>query len=546
MLDRGKPPSRACTLIVAALLAACAPDSEAELLEVHGVTPDRLEPGHLLEVRGAGFPAGRAARVRLEGRFVRPGSGSREVRVELRGRAISSEQIEARLTDGALDALGGRGTLHGTVTVVFDAAEHGAVIGRSRVVTLDVVPAGTEHLAAALSRARRAALLATQLGLALGEESPDVPGLPVEAVEEGSPAARAGVVAGDRVVAIDGVRVHALSDLMPPPGAARATLELARAGEASTFEARMPLIGGREELSSRELHAAQAAFAWALVILLLFAPSAALLDWITARPAPAPRPRRSLTALRVSIALASFACVVTVDAAGLLHVPLELVLALVLAARAGAACVGPASRWERLRAIAGAAASTLLAGVALGAAAALAGTSDLAALSALGGAAPWEWRALATPAGPLLVLLLIAAGAWRARSRLALVLEEGSTLALAAVTAAVLLGGWSAPFEGGLGRVLGAALYVTSGLACWTAMRKLGAVRPRRLSLSAAAAAAAAVATTAAWIAHEPPPIEAALAETLTVVLAVTGAVLAYRRVSAGAAREPAPALPFL
>ncbi|MCZ7683564.1 MAG: hypothetical protein M5U28_34235 [Sandaracinaceae bacterium] len=105
------------------------------------------------------------------------------------------------------------------------------------------------------------------------------------------------------------------------------------------------------------------------------------------------------------------------------------------------------------------------------------------------------------------------------------------------MTAAVLLGGWSAPVEGGLGRALGAALYVASGLACWTAMRKLGAARPRRLALVAAVAAGAAIATTAVWIAHEPPPIEAALGEALTAVLAVSAAVLAYRRVAA--ARRP-------
>ncbi len=546
MIGLGRAAPCALAMVVTVALAACAPDGEAELLEVDRVTPDRLEPGHALEVRGAGFPAGRAARVRLEGRFLRPGSTSRDVRVELRGRAISSEQVEARFTAAALDALGGRGTLHGRITVVFDATGHGAVVGRSRLVTLDVMPTSTEHLAPALSRARRAALLATQLGLALGEESPDAPGLPVEAVEEASPGARAGILAGDRLVAIDGVRVHAMSDLLPPSGASRATLELARAGEASTFEVRLPLTAAREEVSSRELYAAQAALAWALFVLLLVAPSAALLEWATHRAPPAPPASRALTALRALIAIVCFACVAALDAAGLLRVPLELVLAFVLAARTGAACVGAASRWERLRAIGGAAAATLLAGVALGAAAALAGTSDLATLQALGGAAPWQWRGLSTPAGPLLLLLLVVAGAWRARSRGAAVLEESTTLTLAAVTAAVLLGGWSAPFEGGLGRGLGAALYVASGLACWTAMRKLGAARPRRLAIVAAVAAGAAIATTVVWIAHEPPPIETALGEALTAVLAVSAAVLAYRRVAAGTAPEPAPALPFL
>ncbi|MCZ7683563.1 MAG: PDZ domain-containing protein [Sandaracinaceae bacterium] len=213
------------------------------------------------------------------------------------------------------------------------------------------MPSSTEHLAPALARARRAALLATQLGLALGEESPDAPGLPVETVEEGSPGARAGILAGDRLVAIDGVRVHAMSDLLPPSGASRATLELARAGEASTFEVRLPLSAAREEVSSRELYAAQAALAWALLVLLLVAPSAALLEWATHRAPPAPPASRALTALRALIAIVCFACVAALDAAGLLRVPLELVLAFVLAARTGAACVGAASRWERLRAI---------------------------------------------------------------------------------------------------------------------------------------------------------------------------------------------------
>lgn len=527
------------TLALALALSACSPANEAELLEVHGVRPDRIEPGHALEIRGAGFPPGRSARVRLEGRMFRPGRTPRDVRVELWGEALSSERVDARFTPAALDALGGRGTLHGRVVVSFEARGHGLVVGRSPAVLLDVTPPSTARLDDALARARRATLLAGQLGLGLGEEAPDVPGLPVESVEEGSPAARAGIVPTDRVIAIDGVRVHALADLLPPPGATRTTLELSRVGEASTVIVRLPLAAARDGLADGDVRAAQLALVWTLAILLLLAPSARLFD--VPRPEGAPA-RRIL--IRAAIGAAFFAGVAGLALAGRSIVPIELLLAAFVAARVSAAFFDRREHWAR--ALAGALGASLLAAIALGGAAALGGTSDLVALHALGGALPWEWPALRTPAGPLLAVLLLLAGAYRVRGRAAAALEEASALLLAAAVAAVLLGGWSAPVEGPAGRALGVLLYVASGLACWAAMRRLGRASARRRAIVAALLAPIAVFATAAWIAFEPPPIERALAEALTAVLGLVGAVLLGRRVLGNADGEPAPALPFL
>lgn len=540
-----------CALACAASLAllACAPETQSELLEVHAVAPERLEPGHALEIRGAGFPPGRGARVRLEGRMLRPGEAPREVSVDLRGRAASNEHVDARFTDEALELLGGRGTLHGSVVVSFEAVGHGAVVGRSRPVQLDIMPPSTERIADALARARRATMLAGELGLALGEEAPDSPGLPIEAVDESSPAARAGIAVADRVVAIDGVRVHAISDLLPPSGATRTTLELARAGEASTLEVRLPLASGPDALSSTEVRAAQVALVWALAIALLLAPSAALLDFI-ARPGRARGQGRSLsrhapTAIRMAVGALFLASIVVLDSMRLLHVPAELVVAAVLAARTSAALLDGRG-WARARAVLGALSAALLCAIGLGAAAVMAGTSDLAALRELGGAMPWEWPALRTPAGPLLALLLSIGGTSRAKRRTALAIEEAIALVLAGTTAAVLLGGWSAPFEGTAGRVVGALLYVVSGLACWAAMRKLGEVSARKLAVTGASLAVLSIVATYAWITEEPPDIGDALGEALTVVLAIAAVALLHRRITASTSHDPAPALPFL
>src|SRR5690606_12402361 len=127
------------------------------------------------------------------------------------------------------------------------------------------------------------------------------------------------------------------------------------------------------------------------------------------------------------------------------------------------------------------------------------------------GPAPWEWTALRTPAGPMMIGVILAVGAWSARERqgrLAALAGEATALVLAAVVAAVLLGGFcagEAPSEGA--RALAAAGFVVKGLLAWSAMRRAGAIAwTAREGGKVALALIAALALTAAWMAWAPGP----------------------------------------
>lgn len=551
--------ARVATLALAwaACASACAPARESELLEVRRVAPDRIEPGHLLQIRGAGFPPGRAGRIRLEGQMHPPGASARAVAIELEAQAVSSEEVEARFTGAALAALGGRGTLHGRVTVIFAAAQ-GTVIGRSPRVVLDVIPESTDRLGEELARRRRGAELAERLGLTLGEEAPDEPGLPVELVAEGSIGARAGLASGDRLIALEDVRLHALSDFVAPPARREARLAVLREGEAAPFVVLVPAGVRREHvLSQGELIVARVALGWVLLVLLLLAPSARFVQaWLRGPAAPS-RPRAAFLArhgralLRGSIGAALLLAIVGLDHAGLLVAPLEAVVLVALAARTSAAYLsGQTGRATPFRALApalSAAGAVLVVALALACVAAIGGTTDLAALHRMQGPAPWEWTALRTPAGPLLTASILAAGAWSARERkgrVAGLAGEAMALVLAAVVAAVLLGGFSAGEAASeQARALAAVAFIAKGLLAWSVMRRAGTIAwTARDGVKLAVALLAAMALTAAWIAWEPgAELERALAEVLTAALALT-LVLGWAR-----PRLPiAPARPFL
>ncbi len=537
------------------LFGGCAPRPESDLLEVREVGPERVEADSRLEVRGAGFPAGRVAELRLEGRLHRPGERPRQVRVDLEGRARSADLLEVILTEAALEELG-RGTLHGRLTVAFDAVGEGAVVGRSPPIVLDVAPPSRERLGAALDHRRRATELTQVFGVELSEEDPSAAGLPVRAVREGSPATAAGLVEGDRVVALDGLRLHNLSDFVPAPDVSLVRVEVAREGEAGTFEVALSVPARQDAVPLALLRFGQAALAWVLVILLTLAPSASLLDWLI-QPSSAPRRSKpGVRMLRQVVGGAFLIALVALERAELLHVPLEIVLVSTLAAKAAAAHLGtPAGTrpWARLGALAGALGASVLAAVAVSAVGAAGGSTDLVTLHEQQGAWPWEWAAARSPAGPLTAVLIVAAGAYRRRaagagasSRLAGAVEELVALVLAAVVAAVLLGGWRAPSHAHwIWTALGPALFALKGLVCWAAMRRAARMGSRWLARGTVALLAAASA--AAWIVWEPPgDVVQALAEVTTAAAGVVALSLVLRRLTDPPQPEPVPLHPFL
>ncbi len=549
----------AAVVAIACAATACAPELDAELLEVRRVGPDRLEPGRRMRVRGAGFPPGRTGRMRIEGRMHRPDAAPRSVSVELAARALSAEQVEARFTAEALEALGGRGTVHGRVAVIFDAVGAGLVSGHSPPVVLDIVPPSTDRLSEELARRRHATRLVDWLGLGLGEEPPDERGLVVERVDEGSAAARAGLLAGDWLIALEGVRLHALSDFLPPPSATRASVDVGRESEAGSFSVTLPVGTAERALTKTEVLAAQVAFLWVLLVLFVLAPSASGLDWLMWREGrpmegdPGRRSHRGRARLaRLAIGTTFFPILGIAAQAGLVQVPLQVLLLGALAARTTAAALGtPGTRAARARAVLAAAGGVALAAIGLAAVGAMAGTNDLSALADSQGPMPWQWTGFRTAAGPACVVLLVRAGAFRARGKgtsggLAVAIDETVALLLAVAVTMALLGGWNTGGDSISMHALGVALFTVKAGTVWALMRRLGARGERGAWITVTIASLFAVTLSALWIlAHPPLELEHALGEVSTAALALVGASLLYRSIRGDGADELAPAHPF-
>ncbi len=572
------PARLAVTLVALATgLAGCEADREAELLEVTEVSPLRLEPGRLVVVEGRGFPPGREARVRLSGTASRPGAAPTEVTVEIDGRARSAERVEARFTREALAALGGRATLHGRVAVVFDAQGGGGrVIGRSDELTVDVSTASTRGLSEALSRRRRAETLVAGLGLTLTEESPQAEGLPITEVREGSVAERAGLVAGDRLVELEGVQTHELADAVPPPGRDAVTLRIGRRGEPVPFAVRVPTPTTDRGADRELVTAAQIALAWVLLTLLLVAPSAGLIDAIARRTLPGGAPRTSPRRLRAklreawrrhraelgiaALALGLAGSLPGLDRAFGVELPLEWLALGALAVRVSAAWVASprGDRGARALALGQAFGSIAIAAVAIGSIAAIAGTAQLFTVARSQGELPTDWTLLRTPIAPLALGLLVWAAVHappdlaRGRdvaARIARGLDDVVLLALAIVATAIFLGGWSAASDDPGARLRRACVFAAFAWGGWLWMRRARRIaRWTRLNTAGAALGTLAlVGLVALWVGLEPDPaLVEGLGQVVAGALAFAGALLVYRLASGKLRRAPHPAQPFL
>ena len=482
----------ACVLALGA--AGCETEREAELLEVSGVQPARLSADRVIRVRGAGFPPGRPAVLRFEGTMRHPGEHPHEVSVELPGRAVAAEQIEARLTEEALRRLGGGGTLDGRVVAIFDAARgRGRVVGRSPELQIDVVSDTVERLHGELGRRRAASELIERLGLTLGEESNDVEGLPVALVRDRSPAAEAGVIAGDRLVTAEGVRAHRVSDVLGAPGADTLTLRLVRPGEAAPFLVVLP-VGGtqRQDVRLETVRAVLIALAWVLLVLVLLAPTASAGDWIARAARSASnsvggsrrarlnawwkRNRRDVPL--VAIGLVALALVPALDPVVAWSLSLETLVLALAGIRAAAVWLSDPGGGLRGRLMAvGSALLTLLAiTIGLGAVATLEGTTDLTALS-VQNPEPWRWTLLRTPVAiPAFALTCIAA-AWRPKLRrrrphLATLMDDLVLWATAALVVTMLFGGWGHDAPQGALRLERGLTFVVLSTGLWLWMRR--------------------------------------------------------------------------
>lgn len=233
---------------LAGALAGCERDATPPLVEVTEVFPREVEVGDRVELRGAGFPQGRLARVTFRGMLSRPGqSPIHGATIEADGVVSSSDRIEIVVGEAFEERFCGHGdhavhtTMTGDVEVAFASSAPGAppLVGIMHGLVLDVTPSSVRSAVVEQRKAEGVRVLGF-LGVTPGTATPR--GLPIEKVEPSSPADLAGFQTGDLISAVDGVHVRELADVAP--ASARAAQITLRHGDSGTEETKsVPMIG---------------------------------------------------------------------------------------------------------------------------------------------------------------------------------------------------------------------------------------------------------------------------------------------------------------
>ncbi len=424
-----------------ALSVGCVVEPDRALFDIESVGPERLEPDMRLEVRGEGFPLGRAAEVRLTGALHRPGARPLEVRSTSEGRVDSEGLVVVPITDAWIEAFGGRGTFIGRARVGF-STERDALIFGEHSARFDLLPAMTSQLDQRAESVAEAELLAQQLGLTLSSGDYAESGLEVLDVWPGGPAARAGIEHGDTIVRLGEVRLYSLADFQPPWEPAVAELRVHRPRTGGSFVA----------LANLDPHGASSIHATSRTVLLLilgllmgvFGPFATLL-----RHRPLTRGLRSGFA-RTQRALPR------------MHFTIILLLAGVLCALAALGTMPKLGWWVTACAFAGVLSwaarrrygwevpkvpwttiAVVLVGMVM-----VGGTFALESIVERQGVAPWEWWLFKHPAAFLLFFPAVyALSSPIPTGRLGL-FASPYRAALAFVLVTLFMGGWVWPTDG--------------------------------------------------------------------------------------------------
>lgn len=486
-------------LALALVLAGCERDLAPPLVEVTALEPREVDALDRLELRGAGFPQGRRARVFFRGDVRR--AGEAEVlgtTIEAEGVVASPERVEVLVTEALEERFCGRpehaahATFSGDVEVAFAGAVAGAppLSGTKRGVVLDVRPSSVRP-DVAVARTRDAKRFLDFLGVTVSPATPR--GIPVESVAAGSVAERHGIGAGDFLVTLDGVRLLEPMDLAPSSARA-ARVGVAREEGAAPEVRTIPLVGWAGERIPAELAPALIVAGLALTaLLLLVLPGPSLL--VAAEVRVASRFRRTtwmelarslfgasavaLVSAVASLLVATFALgphVIAPDLDG--AVLLVTALGLLFVARLASARGRFAFLVTLSRFLVPAA---LLAAAVVGAVVS-GGAYRLGELVRTQGALPWEHTFARSPAGAGFTFVYVAALLALARvreesaglglrgaaprgpgARHAALLERLGVLLASALGVAVFFGGWQvgARDGSGLGLVLaGACLFV--------------------------------------------------------------------------------------
>jgi NADH-quinone oxidoreductase subunit H len=215
---------------------ACTQAPTPQLIQVLDVAPREVERGDAVALGGAGFPAGKPARVTFRGTLSRPGERPvRDAEIVTTGTVMGPERVVVTFGEAAEALFCGAGdramhtTFEGDVEVSFAAAQAGAppVGGTLPHVTFDVRPS---MRSIDVARDADGTRFLEWIG-ARAVSTPDAraaSGLTLEAVASGSRAKAAGLAPGDVVTVFDGVRVASAGDLLPAPGEREATMSVRR------------------------------------------------------------------------------------------------------------------------------------------------------------------------------------------------------------------------------------------------------------------------------------------------------------------------------
>lgn len=453
-------------------LAGCRREVVPPLVEVTEVAPKAVELGERLELRGAGFPQGRAALVTFSGVIHRAGESDTSATIDFEGNVATSERIEIIVREAFEERFCGRGdrathaTFVGEVEVAFASKNPGAppLVGTMKGITLDVRPASVRADVLA-SRAAEGGRVLEFLGLVTS--APSARGLLVDEVKPGSIAEAYGIRTGDFLTAFDGVHVFGPEDVLPASSReARLRIRhVEEGGEGSEETKVVPLNGYAGRRVPRELEPALVIVALALAALLLFVtPGPAALTRIEIGLAARLRGRRWPALLRSAFgdrvdAGASIlgTAMLSTFAVGPHVLGPDLDGLTLVVATSSALVVARASEARgfvaTLRTCVDMSVSILVLVIALVELAALGGAVHLSELVRAQGGAPWQAAAAQKPAAAVLAIIYCLAliGILRVRTDAkplrpaARVLERVGILCASSVAVAAFFGGWNLP-----------------------------------------------------------------------------------------------------
>jgi NADH-quinone oxidoreductase subunit H len=427
--------------------ASCGKPPALQLIQVLDVAPHDVEPGDRMAILGAGFPAGKPARVTFRGTLNRPGeSPQANAEVAVWGVAVGPEQVEIAFDEptealfcGAADRAT-HTTFEGEMEVAFSAAVAASppIAGVLTGVTLDVHPSALTGV----DRDGEGDRVLAFLGLHAAAAGGGV-GLRVEGVEPASRAQAAGIVPGDVLATFDGVRVGSAGDVVPFAGEREATVGVRRAGSTNAFVRTVSVDGLRRAPPAELLGSALLIVAALAFVLVFYAPTPSGLATRVAQAASRTRSRlvagagrpTSPGALSEALSFVAREVVPPLGARALVDASAYAVLAVmplgqyVVAARldvgilflavavslAGAALVtgrstARQSAWEAVIGASQIAWQHVPAAVAVASVVLMTGSLRLQEIERAQGPWPWDWLAFRSPAALVSLVLLLSAG----------------------------------------------------------------------------------------------------------------------------------------